>query len=112
MNPANIGRLCLLAVFVFAAVDSILQGDTVYCTSVIDGDTIRLENGETVRLIGIDAPELSQPGGEMSRLYLAHLILGRKITLDKGYEDRDKYNRLLRFVCFDNVCVNEEMIRQ
>ena len=70
MNPANIGRLCLLAIFVFAAADYILQGDTVYCTAVIDGDTIRLDNGETVRLIGIDAPELSQPGGEMSRQYL------------------------------------------
>ena len=112
MNPANIGRLCLLAVFVIAAADSILQGDTVSCTSIIDGDTIRLEDGETVRLIGIDAPELSQPGGEMSRLYLAHLILGKKITLEKGYEDRDKYNRLLRFVYIDNVCVNEEMIRE
>jgi micrococcal nuclease len=65
-----------------------------------------------VRLIGIDAPELSQPGGEMSRQYLAHLILGKRISLDKGYEDRDKYNRLLRFVYIDNVCVNEEMIRQ
>ena len=112
MNPANIVRLCLLAVFVFAFADSILQGDTVTCAAVIDGDTIRLDTGETVRLIGIDAPELSQPGGEMSRLYLAHLILRKRITLDKGYEDRDKYNRLLRFVYIDNLCVNEEMIRQ
>ena len=57
MNPANIGRLCLLAVFVFAAADYVLQGDTVYCAAVIDGDTIRLEDGETVRLIGIDAKD-------------------------------------------------------
>ena len=112
MNPANIVRLCLLAVFVFAFADSILEGDTVTCAAVIDGDTIRLENGETVRLIGIDAPELSQLGGEMSRQYLAQLIQGKRITLDKGDEDRDKYNRLLRFVYIDDLCVNEEMIRQ
>ena len=86
--------------------------DTLICTSIIDGDTFRLETGEKVRLIGIDAPELSQPGGKMSREYLAHLLLGKPITLEKGTEDRDKYNRLLRFVYIDNLCINEEMIRQ
>jgi micrococcal nuclease len=86
--------------------------DTVSCTAIIDGDTFRLETGEPVRLIGIDAPELSQPGGEKSREYLAHLILGKNIALEKGYQDRDKYNRLLRFVYIGAVCINEEMIRQ
>jgi endonuclease YncB( thermonuclease family) len=86
--------------------------DTLICTSVIDGDTFRLETGETVRLISIDAPELSQPGGEESLEYLAQLILNKGVTLEKGDEDRDKYSRLLRFVYVDNICVNEEMIRR
>ena len=86
--------------------------DTFICTSIIDGDTFRLETGETVRLIGIDAPELSQPGGEESREYLTHLILGKGITLEKGDEEKDKYNRLLRFVYLGDLCINEEMIRQ
>jgi micrococcal nuclease len=85
---------------------------TISCTTIIDGDTFRLDTGQPVRLIGIDAPELLQPGGEMSRQYLAHLILGKNITLEKGYQDRDKYNRLLRFVYIGDVCINEEMIRQ
>ena len=92
--------------------DTITWAEDTLCTSIIDGDTFRLETGEKVRLIGIDAPELSQPGGEMSREYLTHLILGKGITLEKGYEDRDKYNRLLRFVYIDDVCINEEMVRQ
>jgi micrococcal nuclease len=74
------------------------EEDTLICTSIIDGDTFRLETGEKVRLIGIDAHELSQPGGEMSREFLAHLLCGKPITLERGTEDRDKYNRLLRFV--------------
>ena len=86
--------------------------DTLICTTIIDGDTFKLETGEKVRLIGIDAPELSQPGGKESREYLAHLVLHRNITLEKGYQNRDKYNRLLRFVYIDNLCINEEMIRQ
>jgi micrococcal nuclease len=88
------------------------QADTISCTSIIDGDTFRLVTGDTVRLIGIDAPELSQPGGEVSREYLAHLLLGNPITLERGSEDRDKYNRLLRFVYINGLCINEEMIRQ
>jgi micrococcal nuclease len=86
--------------------------DTISCTAVIDGDTFRLETGQPVRLIGIDAPELLQPGGEKSREYLAHLILGKNITLERGSEDRDKYNRLLRFVYIGDLCINEEMIRR
>jgi micrococcal nuclease len=112
MNLVNAQRIFLQAVLILAVMDCIQLTDTISCSAVIDGDTIRLDTGETVRLIGIDAPELSQPGGELSRQYLAQLILGKKITLDKGYEDRDKYNRLLRFVYIGNICVNEEMIRQ
>jgi micrococcal nuclease len=88
------------------------QADTISGTEIIDGDTFRLTTGDTVRLIGIDAPELSQPGGELSREYLTHLICGKRVTLEKGCEDRDKYNRLLRFVYIGNLCINEEMIRQ
>ena len=88
------------------------QADTIFGVEIIDGDTFRLTNGDTVRLIGIDAPELSQPGGEVSREYLAHLLLGNPITLEKGSEDRDNYHRLLRFVYIGNLCINEEMIRQ
>ena len=92
--------------------ETISTRHTIACTAVIDGDTFILENGETVRLIGIDAPELSQPGGEESRQYLTRLILNKGVTLKRGREDRDKYSRLLRFVYLGNLCINEEMIRQ
>jgi micrococcal nuclease len=92
--------------------ETISRKYTISCTAVIDGDTIILSNGETVRLIGIDAPELSQPGGEESRTHLTRLILNKGVTLKKGREDRDKYGRLLRFVYLGNLCINEEMIIQ
>ena len=105
------GRI-LLVILVLAITGCIHHQPGTMCTEIIDGDTFRLGNGELVRLIGIDAPELSQQGGELSRAYLSHLILGRKITLERGFSERDKYNRLLRFVYVGNLCVNEEMIRQ
>ncbi|MBU7046789.1 MAG: hypothetical protein HXS54_10165 [Theionarchaea archaeon] len=50
-----------------SSTDTISSPENIFCTSIIDGDTFRLSSGETVRLIGIDAPELSQPGGKESR---------------------------------------------
>ena len=102
----------LQVILLCAIVGCTQQVTTISGVEIIDGDTFRLETGETVRLIGIDAPELSQPGGVLSREYLAHLLLGKPITLEKGSEDRDNYNRLLRFVYIGNLCINEEMIRQ
>jgi micrococcal nuclease len=102
----------LQVILLCAIVGCTQQATTISGVEVIDGDTFRLETGETVRLIGIDAPELSQPGGVISREYLAHLILGKPITLERGSEDRDNYHRLLRFVYIGNLCINEEMIRQ
>ena len=108
MNRTIFLRMILLCVIVVCA----YQSGTISSTDIIDGDTFRLVTGDTVRLIGIDAPELSQPGGEVSREYLAHLICGKRVTLEKGSEDRDNYNRLLRFVYINDLCINEEMIRQ
>ena len=102
----------LYFLLISAIVGCIQPVTTISGVEIIDGDTFRLANGDTVRLIGIDAPELSQPGGKMSREYLTHLLLGKPITLEKGSEDRDNYNRLLRFVYIGNLCINEEMIRQ
>ena len=102
----------LYFLLISAIVGCTQQTETISSVEIIDGDTFRLANGDTVRLIGIDAPELSQPGGVLSREYLAHLLLGNPITLERGSEDRDNYNRLLRFVYIGNLCINEEMIRQ
>jgi micrococcal nuclease len=102
----------LYFLLISAIVGCTQQAGTISGVEIIDGDTFRLANGDTVRLIGIDAPELSQPGGVLSREYLAHLLLGKPITLERGYEDRDNYNRLLRFVYINDLCINEEMIKQ
>jgi micrococcal nuclease len=89
----------------------IQQPQTLHCVIVLDGDTIELNNGETVRLIGIDAPELSEPGGDVARDYLSCLVLGKELVLVTRGEDKDAYDRLLRYVYVDTVCINEEMVK-
>ena len=71
---------------------------TYLVTRVVDGDTIELGNGETVRLVGIDAPEVGECGYERAADNLARLALGKAVRLGRSEEDRDRYARLLRYV--------------
>jgi hypothetical protein len=67
-------------------------------TRIVDGDTLELGNGETVRLVGIDTPEVGECGYERAADNLARLVLGRAVRLGESDEDRDRYGRLLRYV--------------
>lgn len=71
-------------------------------TKVLDGDTIEVDGNETVRLIGIDAPELSACYGPEAKAALERLVLGADVTLIKDTTAVDKYGRLLRYVYTDN----------
>lgn len=79
---------------------------------VIDGDTFETEKGQKVRMIGINAPEISDIYGVESKLYLKKLIEGKEVFLskDKLNKDKDRYGRLLRYVYLDSVDINKQMI--
>ena len=89
---------------------------------VVDGDTIiaRIGNrSETVRLIGLDAPESVAPtrpvqcfGKEASDFLAAALPAGTEITLVRDAEARDVYDRLLGYVVrsSDGLFVNLELV--
>jgi micrococcal nuclease len=81
--------------------------------SIVDGDTIKVKDGdrsETIRLIGVDTPETVDPrkpvqcfGIEASNKVKA-LLTGKRVRLqsDPSQEDKDKYNRLLRYVFLED----------
>ena len=81
---------------------------------VHDGDTIRCKGGVSVRLLLIDAPELSQrPFGDQSRRALTRMVpVGARVTLETDREPRDRYGRLLAYVyAADGRMANAEMAR-
>ncbi len=66
---------------------------------VVDGDTIRLANGQYVRLIGIDTPERGRPYYEAAKGNLDRLIDGQvQLVNPASVDDVDHYGRLLRYV--------------
>jgi micrococcal nuclease len=79
---------------------------------VLDGDTLELENGERIRLLGIDAPELGEPFFEEAKLALEGMVLNKVVKIEKDSSlDKDKYGRSLGYVFLYDKLVNCEMVR-
>lgn len=102
----------LLLVLLFFPLISFDQ--EVKVTRVIDGDTFEIEGGEKVRMIGINAPELSEKFGLEAKNHLKKLIENKKVILIKGELTKNKgfYQRLLRYVYFDKEDINLKMIKE
>ncbi len=77
------------------------DGDTC---DVIGSDGIRI----TIRLSGIDAPELAQAFGHEARQMLVELVENNAISLSEV--GRDKYGRFLAQVYCDGTSINREML--
>lgn len=69
-----------------------------FVVNVIDGDTFETYNGEIIRLICINSPEVGEEGYEEAKSYLEELVLGKEVRLEKDISETDKYGRLLRYV--------------
>jgi micrococcal nuclease len=85
-------------------------------TKVTDGDTIHLEGLGSVRLIGIDTPEVYGGvecfGREASAFTKRLLPLGTNVRYRVGVEQRDRYGRLLAYVWLpDGPMLNSVLVR-
>lgn len=96
-----------LLLLLLLALPSLAQ--TALVVDVHDGDTVRLADGQRVRLWGIDAPELKQPHGKQARDHLRRLVLRRTVTLLTHGEDR--YGRVLAVVVVDGRDANADLLR-
>lgn len=101
--------------------------------SVWDGDTLVLESGEKVRLIGVDTPEYSDDKrnrdnarrnkldettvrsfAKKAKSFTEELVRGKRVRLEYDWQRTDKYGRTLAYVRRDEdgLFVNAEIIRQ
>lgn len=82
--------------------------------TVVDGDTLRLEDGRRVRLVQIDAPEEETEcyGPEATRELIRLAGRGSRVELesDPALDDADDGGRLLRYVRVDGRNVNLELV--
>jgi micrococcal nuclease len=87
-------------------------GTTTKVIRIIDEDTFETETGEKVRLIGINAPEISDIFGQYAKQYLSDLIKNKNVDIqsDNISNDLDRYQRLLRYIILDGVDINKKMV--
>jgi micrococcal nuclease len=78
------------------------SGDVWTVTQIIDGDTVDVRQGSTterVRVVGIDTPERGECGFGSASNALGALILHEQVVLTPGArDDRDRYDRILRYI--------------
>jgi len=104
-----------------AGPETLARGDTSRAVAIVDGDTLILDNGVEVRLVGIQAPKLplgrsgfeAWPLAGEAKEALAALALGRSLTLYYGGRQRDRYGRALaHLVRADGLWLQGELLAQ
>lgn len=83
--------------------------EPVSVSRVVDGDTLELEDGRHVRLLGINTPEVNEFFYKEATEYLKQLLADKQISLEKA--GKDKYGRTLGYVYADKTLVNLEMVK-
>jgi len=96
--------LMLATVLLLSTLLSASDAATYRVKKVIDGDTIKLQNGDSVRFVGINTPELGhgkfkdEPLANQARRFVQRKIEGREIELRDEQPQRDKYGRRLAHI--------------
>lgn len=91
---------------------------TAHVAKVVDGDTIKLDSGETVRYIGVDTPETVHPTkpvqcyGKEASARNKELVADKEVVLEKDVSETDRYGRLLRYVWVDGVLINQQLVAE
>jgi len=86
---------------------------------IYDGDTITLKNGDRVRLLGINTPEIEsrhrqgEEGGQTAKQWLQAKLQGGSVLLEYDRQKKDKYGRSLAHLFLESgEHINKQMLRE
>ncbi len=126
--------LALVGCLVSPAFAGAKQVSHAVVRQVVDGDTLILDSGQKIRLIGVDTPEIhddvyrnqnhAKKHGRDPRVvdryallakdFLSQSVLHQKVRLEYDWQREDKFGRTLAYVYreSDGLLLNEELIRE
>ncbi len=121
-SPSPVPTLETVSVATSSATAGI-EGEKAVVLKVVDGDTLELESGQSVRFVGIDTPETVDPRrpvgcfGKEASNETKRLLTGKTVILQKDISDTDKYKRLLRYIYLplengNILFVNDYLVRE
>lgn len=101
--------------------EALVPGERGRVVRIIDGDALVLDTGQSVRLVGLEAPaparrdRAGQPHADKSSRMLEDMALGRRVRLYYAGLTRDRYDRALAHVLTDDqlgprLWLNLEMV--
>jgi micrococcal nuclease len=118
-------RKLLFTLFIFFSFLTSLAADYshIKVLEVIDGDTVRLENGNLLRYIGLDTPEVRikkgeefifspQPFSQEATEFNRKLVEGKFVRVEFDVEKKDQYGRLLGYCFVGDVFVNAKLLEE
>ncbi len=88
------------------------DGTEVMVARVVDGDTVKLSDGRTVRYIGLNTPEQGQPFYQEATEANRRLVEGKKAWLVLDVQTKDQFGRTLAYLWVGEQFVNLELLRQ
>lgn len=103
--------------------DAMEPGERGRVVRIIDGDALVLDTGQSVRLVGVEAPAMNwrendpEPHAKKSSRILEDLVMGREVRLYYPGLTRDRYDRALAHVETADAkgpayWINAEMLRR
>lgn len=105
--------LTLVMILIFSPLHS--EASNLRIQRIVDGDTIKLESGEYVRLIQIDTPEYRENEcfAKEAREILAGILTQkgtRSLLSDATLDKVDSHGRLLRYLLIGKTNVNIKLV--
>ena len=115
INRLFIFAVCQISLMIMAAIS--VAAELQMVRHVSDGDTIILQNGQSIRYIGINAPEIAhedrpaQPYGPDAQKLNQEKVLAKQVRLEWDAEKTDQYGRKLAYVFLaDGTFMNQAMV--
>lgn len=81
---------------------------TAQVTRIVDGDTLKTDDGQTLRLLGINTPEKNQPYYQEAKQFLVTLIQNKTIRIES--HGTGKYSRTLSYIFLNNQNINTQLL--
>ncbi len=109
-------RLVILVVACAGGCAGSGSGVTAVVERIIDGDTVELRGGETVRYLMVNTPETTggknECYGENAVRFNTDLVLGKSVALTYDVEREDRFGRTLAYVTVAGQEVNRLIVER